>query len=168
MTAIGIGFNPARLAKLVSARKSGSPTPPLTSAAGYAKVRFMRIKTILIATVAAALALSASAQTSDGDAMDLYQAELDHQCPASHLEYLSPGQLRDGLDDYISSLPPDTQDRMRKAESSQCAASGGGATCVNQADIALSVELSLTDTLVTTLCGDFSRCRGPSDCDSVR
>ena len=78
----------------------------------------MRIVPILLAVGATVLAWSASAQPA-GDGADRYLGELAQQCPDRHLEYLAPGQLRDGLDDFISSLPEDSQDQMRRAENTQ-------------------------------------------------
>src|SRR5271169_4008858 len=114
----------------------------------------MRITSIILAVGVAGLAWSVSAQPTGGQA-DNFLAELDRQCPQRELQFLSPGSLRDGLDDYVSSLSTDAQDAMRRAESAQCSSSEAGVTCVNLADIGVADQLNLTSPLATSICSSF-------------
>src|SRR5580698_909809 len=97
----------------------------------------MRISSLILAVAAATLAWSACAQSTGGDVTDHYYSELERQCPDRLLQFLSPGDLRDGLDDWVSSLSQDSQDQVRAAERSQCSTDTGVA-CVNQADIGVA------------------------------
>jgi hypothetical protein len=127
----------------------------------------MRIASIILAAAAAALAWSASAQPA-GDAADRYFAELERQCPDKVLQDLSPADLRDGLDDWISGLSQDTQDQFRQAERAQCSSTDDGANCVNTTDIGSADQRGLTSDLAGSICTGFLRCRGPGDCDHAR
>lgn len=46
----------------------------------------------------------------------IYQVELARQCPAKHLEWLAPADIRDALDDYKSRLSTGLQSAMTTAE----------------------------------------------------
>jgi hypothetical protein len=124
---------------------------------------------ILLAVAAATLAWSASAQDAGtGDATDNYVSQISQQCPDKLLQYLSPADLRDGLDDWVSSLSQDQQDELRKAEQARCAADAAGASCVNIADIGEADRMGLTGDLAGSICGAFLRCRSQGDCDHAR
>lgn len=128
----------------------------------------MRIPSILLAAAAAALAWSAQAQPAGDDTTDHYFAELDQQCPDKLLQYLSPADLRDGLDDWVAGQSQDAQDQVRQAESARCSVTGAGANCVNQADIIAADRLGLTSDLAGSICASFLRCRSQGDCDHAR
>ena len=128
----------------------------------------MRITSIILAAAAAALAWSAQAQPAGDDTTDHFYSELSQQCPDKQLQYLSAADLRDGLDDWVSGQSQDAQDQIRQAESRQCAATGAGANCVNQADVIAADHLGLTPDLAGSICGAFLRCRSQGDCDHAR
>ena len=122
----------------------------------------------LIALAAAALGWSASAQDASDPGVSRYFSSISSLCPNKLLQYLSPTDLRDGLDDYMSGLPQDQQDQMRRAERSRCASTSEGVACVNSADIETVDGLGLTDQLALSMCQSFLRCRAQSDCDHAR
>ena len=128
----------------------------------------MKARLLALALAAAALGWSATAQDSSDPATANYYAQLAGLCPAKSLQFLSPGDLRDGLDDYMSDLPQNTQTDLRRAERTQCSSLDAGVGCVNRADIAEADQLGLTDNLVASICGAFLRCRSQSDCDHAR
>jgi hypothetical protein len=128
----------------------------------------MRVGSIILAIAAAAFAWSVSAQPADDPGTDHYFAELDRQCQASQLQLLSSAQLHDGLDDFVSNLPQESQDRIRKAEIANCSSSDAGVGCVDDADIGVVDQLGLTERLASSICAAFLRCRSQGDCDSTR
>ncbi|MFI4935318.1 MAG: hypothetical protein ACHP7N_11910 [Caulobacterales bacterium] len=127
----------------------------------------MRIAPIILALGLAAVAWSSSAQPAGGDSAGRYQSELDRQCPEKLLQDLSAADLRDGLDDYLSSLQPDARDQVTKTERTECS-KGEGLACVNAADIDAVDTQNLTSDLAASLCGAFLRCRSQGDCDHAR
>ena len=127
----------------------------------------MRISSLILAAAAATLAWSACAQPAGGDVADHYYSELAQQCPDKLLQYLSPADLRDGLDDWVSGLSQDSQDQVRAAERAQCS-NDTGAACVNQADIGVADAMGATPNLANSICESFLRCRSQGDCDHAR
>ncbi|MEJ1267644.1 hypothetical protein WDV93_10905 [Pantoea ananatis] len=65
----------------------------------------------------------------------IYQAELARQCPAKHLEWLAPADIRDALDDYQSHLSTGLQSAMTTAERHSCRDVSAGVTCDNVGDL---------------------------------
>ena len=128
----------------------------------------MKASLIALACAATALGWSATAQEASDPATDPYYQALSNLCPAKSLSLLSPSDLRDGLDDYMSDLPQPAQDRLKAAERSQCSSLESGIGCVNRADIVEADQLGLTDRLAASICGTFLRCRSQSDCDHAR
>ena len=128
----------------------------------------MRIAWMILVGSLSALAWSVSAQPLADAAAAPYLAQLDEQCPQAQLQYLSAGDLRDGLDDFVAGQSADAQSQIRSAEHAQCSSLTAGAACVNLADIGAADRLGLTEKLATSICLDFLRCRGPGDCDHAR
>jgi hypothetical protein len=116
----------------------------------------------------AAIGGSVSAQALNDAAADRFLAELARQCPQSQLQFLSPAQFRDGLDNFIAGLTRDQQDQMRHNELARCSSNAQGAGCVDDADVAMADQLDLTSDLASSICGDFLRCRSQGDCDQAR
>lgn len=77
------------------------------------------MRLMALAALAATMAWSANAQDTSGQT-DRYYGELAGQCRDKQLQLLSPTDLRDGLDDFVSSLSPDAQTQVRRAEQAQC------------------------------------------------
>jgi hypothetical protein len=128
----------------------------------------MRLGLIIAAIGVATIGWSVSAQTTDDPAADRYLAELARQCPQSKLQFLSPAQFRDGLDDFIAGLTQEQQDQMRHTEVARCSSNAQGAGCVDDADVTTADQLDLTSDLVSSICGKFLRCRSQGDCDQAR
>ena len=128
----------------------------------------MRTTLLVLAVAAAALGWPAMAQDDTAPAGDHYYAELANQCPDKALQFLSPTDLRDGLDDYMEGLSQDAQDQLRRAEHARCSSMTAGVGCVNDADIGTADQLGLTSNLAASICAAFLRCRGQSDCDHAR
>jgi hypothetical protein len=129
----------------------------------------MRLRPVLLAVLASALAWSAAAQT-DGDAVrDHFQSELARQCPQKRLDLLSERALRDGLDDYMGGLGPDERGRLQQSEQDHCsAADSAGAACVNLADLAAADQGGRIEEVATSICSSFLRCRDQGACDYAR
>ena len=115
-----------------------------------------------------AAAGSVEAQTTPEAAMDHYQAALAQDCPQKQLQLLSTRNLRDGLENYVESLPPDLHDRLEKAETDRCSTADGGAACVNAADVQTADEIGRIDDLALSICGSFLRCSDQGVCDYAR
>jgi hypothetical protein len=127
----------------------------------------MRLGPVFFAVFALA-AWSAHAQTEADQARDHFQAALAQDCPQKQLQLLSARNLRDGLDGYVESLPPDIHDRVQKAESDGCSNADAGAACVNAADIQAADEVGRIDDLALSICGAFLRCTDQGVCDYAR
>jgi hypothetical protein len=128
----------------------------------------MRTTLLVLAVAVAALGWPAMAQDATETGNDRYYAELTNQCPDKSLQFLSPTDLRDGLDGYMEGLSPDAQDQLRRVERARCSSMTAGVGCVNDADIAAADQLGLTPDLAASICAAFLRCRGQSDCDHAR
>src|SRR5579872_4159010 len=107
----------------------------------------MRLGPLFFVAVALAAAWSAQAQTGTDEARDHFESALAQDCPQKQLQLLSARNLRDGLENYVESLPPDIHDRVQKAETDQCSSADAGAACVNAADIQAADEVGRTDEL---------------------
>ena len=127
----------------------------------------MRLGPLFLA-VALAAAWSAQAQTGAEEARDRFEGALAQDCPQKQLQLLSARNLRDGLENYVESLPPDIHDRVQKAETDQCSSADAGAACVNAADIQAADEVGRTDELALSICGSFLRCTDQGVCDYAR
>ena len=120
----------------------------------------------------AAVALTAlgAAQAATGDYQRLwapYRAQLAAQCPAKHLDLLSPAALRDALDAYKSDASPGLRRAMAQAEAQECAHVTAGATCANVGDIVTATRAIAWAGGARTGCGRFAGCREQSDCNAV-
>jgi hypothetical protein len=121
-----------------------------------------------LASLASALALSAEGQTASEQARADFEGELARQCPEKRLQLLSTRDLRDGLEDYMESLPVQIRDRLQKAEADQCAAADVGAACVNAADIGAVDDVGRIAELGGWICSSFNRCSEQGVCDYAR
>ena len=130
----------------------------------------MRLRPIFFAFAAlfAASAWSAQAQTDADEARDHFEAALANDCPQKQLQLLSARNLRDGLDSYVESLPPDVHDLVQKAEIDRCSNADAGAACVNMADIQAADQVGRIDDLALSICGAFLRCTDQGVCDYAR
>ncbi|MFI4974130.1 MAG: hypothetical protein ACHP84_06305 [Caulobacterales bacterium] len=140
----------------------------LWSTAKKREGRGMRAALTILLLVSALAAWPARTQTQADEAVAPYLAELAQRCPGKNLQWLSPSQLRDGLDDYISSLSSEATGRLRQAERAQCSSLDAGVACVNGADIGVLNRMGLTTEFADDICLSFTRCRGQSDCDAIR
>jgi hypothetical protein len=127
----------------------------------------MRLRPLLFALVAGAVALSAQAQPGFDEAREHFKEELDRQCPEKQLELLSAAQLRDGLDSYMSGLADDARAKFQQAETANCSSLEAGAACVNLADITAADQAGQMPDLVGSLCATFIRCRQQDVCDQA-
>jgi hypothetical protein len=128
----------------------------------------MRFGPLFIAAFALAAAWSAQAQTEADEARDHFQAALAQDCPQKQLQLLSARNLRDALDNYVESLPPDVHDRVEKAETDRCSTADAGAACVNAADVQAADEVGRIDDVALSICGSFLRCTDQGVCDYAR
>ncbi|MCW0317784.1 hypothetical protein NB724_002935 [Pantoea ananatis] len=97
----------------------------------------------------------------------VYQAELARQCPAKHLEWLAPADIRDALDDYKSRLSTGLQSAMTTAERHRCRDVSAGVTCDNVGDLDIAWKNDLMPAVAASFCRRFTMCRKQSDCDNL-
>ncbi|WP_380785817.1 hypothetical protein [Sphingomonas sp. R86521] len=94
-----------------------------------------------------------------------YTAQLGRQCPAKHLELLSPADLRDALDSYTRHVPASVRRAMASADRRSCRNVIAGASCSNAASLSVAEDTRTLPTLAASVCGQFETCREQSDCD---
>jgi hypothetical protein len=128
----------------------------------------MRLRPLFFACLVACAAWSAQAQTGAEEVQQRYLDEIARQCPEKNLQLLSPRDLRDGLDDYMASLPADARAVLQKSETDRCSSEQAGVGCVDLADIAAADQLGRMQELAQSLCVSFLRCRSQGDCDYAR
>jgi hypothetical protein len=124
----------------------------------------LAIQVVRIVAAAAACTLLAFAGTAADDPWRAYRVEIGRQCPAKHLEWLSPADLRDVIETYEASAAPRTHAAMSVAEASRCATTMAGATCGNLAEIEAVRSAGELPALAASVCGAFVVCHGQSDC----
>jgi hypothetical protein len=100
-------------------------------------------------------------------AQQAYRTQLAAQCPAKHLDWVSPADLFDLLEDYSGNLPQKIRHDMTRAEARRCAGSPGGASCPNAAVLEVAQRHHLISQIAAQTCSHFSICRDQSDCDAV-
>ncbi|KQS49243.1 hypothetical protein [Sphingomonas sp. Leaf198] len=125
-------------------------------------IRIVRI--VRIVATAAAYALPAFTGTAADDPWRPYRIEIGRQCPAKHLEWLSPADLRDVLETYEASAAPGTLAAMSVAEAGRCATTMAGATCGNLAEIDAVRSARELPAFAKSVCAAFVECHGQSDC----
>jgi hypothetical protein len=121
------------------------------------------------AILLAGLATTASADPPPAykQAMDPYFAELARQCPAKHLELLSPADLDDVLEDFLETLPKADLPSYQSAAASACKNAIAGVTCGNVATIETANEQGRTAAIAARTCAAYKTCHEQSDCDAV-
>ncbi|WP_121884415.1 hypothetical protein [Sphingomonas sp. PP-F2F-G114-C0414] len=124
----------------------------------------LAIQVVRIVVAAAACTLLAFAGTAADDPWRPYRAEIGRQCPAKHLEWLSPADLRDVLDTYETGADPRIRAAMSVAEADRCGTTIAGATCGNLAEIEAVRSAGELPALAKSVCAGFSECHGQSDC----
>ena len=99
----------------------------------------MRLRPLFFATLLAFAAWSAHAQDQappDADAArDRFEAGLADNCPQKQLQLLSARNLRDGLDSYVESLPPDLHDLCKRPRPTAARTPTPARPASNMADI---------------------------------
>ncbi len=124
----------------------------------------LAIRVMRIVATAAACTLLAFAGTAADDPWRPYHVEIGRQCPAKHLEWLSPADLRDALETYEASAAPRTHGAMSVAEADRCGTTIAGATCGNLAEIEAVRSAGELPALAKSVCAAFVKCHGQSDC----
>jgi hypothetical protein len=122
------------------------------------------MRLIPLALVITTTLLAAPVAAQDVDGSGSYLEALGRVCPQKRLELLSPANLRDGLDDFISGLPTDQQDALKQEERARCTGLDQGVACVNIADQTAAARLGLLDAMAGSVCGYFVQCREQSVC----
>lgn len=128
----------------------------------------MRLTGLVFSIALAGTAFAVSAQPAPDAARDDFQSELGRQCPEKQLQLLSARSLRDGLDDYLSSLADSAKSRLQQTERERCSSTDAGAACVNDADIAGADQIGRMPELAGSICGYFNRCTDQGVCDYAR
>ena len=124
-----------------------------------------RTPTILAAL---AIACAAQAQTTADQARADYEGELARQCADKRLLLLPTRDLRDGLDDYLASLPADVRGGLSAAEQTECSSLDAGAACVNAADITAADAAGRIGDLAGWVCSSFNCCTDQGACTYAR
>lgn len=139
-------------------RLSAGVGPCPASAAGKHTMTF-RLRTVLLVALLPHVSLAFAEPQGT-----MPTSELSRQCPASHLERLSPADLRDALDAYKMTLDKPTQATMDAAEAKHCAGVSAGATCANAGDLEISAQTGHLSDISARLCAQFTQCTAPSQC----
>lgn len=115
-------------------------------------------------------ALGAIATEAHGarDPWQEYRSAIARQCPAKHLERLSPADLRDALDAYEALQPPAARRLLSHTRAARCRAVPAGASCDNAGDFAEAARMGTLPALAASVCGRFAGCRGPAECAVAR
>jgi len=97
-----------------------------------------------------------------------FHALLAKQCPDSHLEWLSQGELDDLIEvNFHDSLSQSLQSRLDAAygqEKQACANLTQGLSCINIAYIKAMGDAGLLPRFTKVLCESGLICRAPADC----
>ena len=119
----------------------------------------------MLAAMAALAPVAAGGQVDD---FAPYRALVAKQCPAKHLEWLSPGELDDLIEvNFHDALPPALQtklDAADKTEKAACANATGGIVCFNAAYMRAMNDVSLLPRFAKLVCTSGLSCQGQSDC----
>ncbi|HUO03373.1 MAG TPA: hypothetical protein VMU31_11375 [Rhizomicrobium sp.] len=119
----------------------------------------------MLAVVAALMPLTASGQ---GDDYGPYHALLAKECPAQHLELLSPGELDDLIEvNFHDALPGSLQTRLDTADRTEkeaCANAVAGLACFNVAYLRAMSDVNLLPRFAKLVCASGLSCKGQSDC----
>ena len=109
------------------------------------------------------LGLPASAQV---DNYTPYHQLLARACKARHLEWISPGDLGDLIEDFEASLAPAARAGLEKANEEKVACRNVvmGATCGNVAALRAMTKVGLLAGFARKVCTSDLVCRGQSDC----
>lgn len=114
------------------------------------------------------LALAPVAASGQVDNFQPYHALLAKQCPAQHLEWLSPGELDDLIEvNFHDALPGSLQTKLDAAdrtEKAACANAMGGLSCFNAAYMRAMSDVGLLPRFAKLVCASGLSCKGQSDC----
>lgn len=105
---------------------------------------------ILLSSVAVGAPSEASVQT----VMDFYKSQVDHVCPAKHLDWLSAGDLNYALENFEKSLPPSQETEIEQTANvrAACAHTIAGIGCANVAYIRAVTTMNLLPRFVESVC----------------
>jgi hypothetical protein len=124
----------------------------------------MRRKATSLALLAAVLCpLSTDAQV---DNYKPYHFLLARECPSKHLEWISPADLGELIDNFHESLLASQKEKLDLAndEKTSCAKVMMGMTCGNVAALHAMTKVGLLTTFANKVCASHLICRGQSDC----
>jgi hypothetical protein len=132
-------------------------------------VRSMRNKkTVLLSAMLSSLPVYGAAQI---DNYQPYHILLARECPANHLEWLSPADLNDMIViDFKGSLAPSQKATLDRAndEKLACANVTMGATCENVSYLKAMYKTGLLNRFAKSVCASGLSCRSQSDCRKTR
>jgi hypothetical protein len=120
---------------------------------------------------ALAIAFALIPVMADGqiDNYEPYHALLAKQCPAKHLEWLSPGELDDLIEvNFHDALPGSLQSKLDAADRTEkeaCANNVAGLTCFNVAYMRAMSDVGLLPSFAKMVCVSGLTCKGQSDCE---
>ena len=120
----------------------------------------------LIALLSAVLLGLPVAATAQIDNYTPYHLLLARQCGERHLEWISPADLSDLIDDFHASLRPARRTGLDGAndEKTACKNVIMGATCGNVAALRAMTKVGLLADFAGKVCASGMICRGQSDC----
>lgn len=148
--------------RTVNAATGIFPASVLTRAGGR------RVATKWIWMLAAMLVLVPVMANGQADDYAPYRTLLAKECPAQHLEWLSPGELDDLIEvNFHDALPGSLQTRLDaadKTEKSACANAVAGLACFNAAYMRAINDVNLLPRFARLVCGSGLACKGQSEC----
>jgi hypothetical protein len=91
---------------------------------------------------------------------------LQHDCPAKHLDLLSPADFNDAVDPFRTSLPSATRQQLDQTAdpAKACGAGTTGTSCENLAYIKAATKLKLLPLFANKICALPLVCRAQSEC----
>ena len=131
-------------------------------------MRLIQTRTLLLSALSIAITFPAIAQTPvPADAWKSYLSKLDTQCADKHLNWYSPADLNDIVEDFTQHLTEDQQKTVKQFSDKACKNSEGGVTCGNTGFLQAAVQLGKIDDFVTRVCRVPMRCKAQSDCTNT-
>lgn len=137
-----------------------------------AAMRWRFLPSILVMLVPLAALGQGKSLTGNPASDDPYRALLGKQCPAQHLEWLSPGELDDLIEvNFHDALPAALQSKLDAADAAEktaCANVTMGLSCFNAAYLKAMNQVAVLPRFVRLVCGSGLTCKAPGDCQRQR
>ena len=105
---------------------------------------------------------------SPREAIASYEAKLAARCGEKHLNWISPGELRDVIDDFTKQLPAARQAIILQSQKQSCTGGEMGATCGNVGFLKVAIQVKDLDAFVAKVCSLKESCAEASNCSESK